>query len=318
MKSLLTFNLGRHGRALAALALAGIALAILLLGVGSEPPTASASTLPPPRPENVTVAISTYLPLILHTTPPPLNWVDHFKSSKTGWVAAGEGCTGEYDTAESVYRVKISAGHENESCIIWNSNPKGSPLYPFPRQFYGTFLAKVKRTSSDSYPLRYGLQFDTAVDSTDTSGTRWALEEYPQTEGSQCDEGFYWLTAQQYKSSTSHTDKYFSVNHEDESPPGDDVSGCTSAIELDQSDWNEMAAVRVGGDVKVYLRNFKNDGGTEVDHTYSHTFVDVPAIVAKNNDPLGWVQMRVVSLSDSAVTVEFERVEIHSSTSAPW
>jgi len=315
MKSLL-IKPGRRARMLAALASAVTALAILLLGVGSELPPASASTLPPERPENATSAFTSYLflPLILHIPATAVDWVDNFTSKYTGWIAAGDGCTGTYDTSKGRYRVTISSGHEGESCIIWNSNPTNSPLYPFPRQFYGTFIARVRRTSSDSYPLLYGFQFDTAADSSDPSGTRWALESWPQAKDTGCGdgEGFYWLTAQEYRSSTSHSKEYW--NHEDD--PGHE---CNDAIDLNQNDWNEMAAVRHGSTVSVYLRNFKNDDGTEVDHTHTHDYTNVPTIVPKNSsEALGWFQMRVVSHSSSAVTVEFDRVEIHSSTTAPW
>jgi hypothetical protein len=317
MKSLLTFNLGRRGRALAALALAVVALAILLLGVGSELPTVSASTLPPARPENVTAAITywVYLPILFHTTVPPVNWVDHFTNSKSGWIASGDGCTGEYDTDKGVYRVKISSGHKYDSCIIWNSKTGSSnPLGAFPRQFYGTFIARVRRTTSDSYPLLYGFQFDTAANSTDTNGTRWALEEWPQSTDTGCSDGkgFYWLTAQQYKSSTSNTSRYYSADKN-----GADVSGCTSTIDLDQNDWNQMIAIRDGSTVSVYLNNYDDDG--DIDKTYHHDFTNVPSITPKDpSEPLGWFQMRVVPYSSSAVTVEFDRVEIHSSTTAPW
>jgi hypothetical protein len=323
MENFFILNFGRRGRALVAPALAVMALAIILLAVGSDLPTASASTLPPERPENVTAAFTSYLflPILFNMPAPAINWVDEFKSSKTGWIAGGDGCTGSYDTDKGRYKVTISSGHSGKSCIIYNMNPSNSPLYPFPRQFEGTFKVRVRRTTSDSYPLLVGFQFDTAIDSSDTSGTRWALESWPQTKDTGCNdgEGFYWLTAQQYKSSTSHSDRYYSVNSKGDNPKGDDVDGCTDAIDLDQYDWNEMAAVRRGSTVSVYLRNFKNDDGTEVDNTKSHEFKDVPDITPKDpSEPLGWTQMRLVSYSSSAVSVEFDRIEIRSSTAAPW
>jgi hypothetical protein len=317
MKNLLIFNLGRRSRTLVAPALAMAALAILLLGIGSELPTASASALPPARPENATSAISSYVyfPLVLHTEAPPLNWVDEFTSSKTGWVASGDGCTGKYDTSAGRYKVTISSGHKYDSCIIWNSNPANSPLYPFPRQFEGTFRVKVMRTSSNSYPLMYGFQFDTAANSSDTNGTRWALEVWPQSTDSDCNDnkGFYWLTAQQYKSSSSRTDKYFSPNSDDDNPPGDSVDGCTDAIDRGEDDWNQMAAIRSGNTISVYLNNYDDT------NTKSHSFTSVPTIYPQNHsEALGWTQMRVVSYSNSEVTVEFERIQIQSSTTAPW
>jgi hypothetical protein len=315
MKNLLIFNLGRRSRTLAAPALALAALAILLLGIGSELPTASASALPPARLENATSAISSYIyfPIIFYTETPAVNWVDEFTSSKTGWIASGDGCTGKYDGGR--YKVTISSGHKNKSCIIWNSNPTNSPLYPFPQQFEGTFRVKVQRTSSNSYPLMYGLQFDTAANSSDTNGTRWALEVWPQATDSDCndDKGFYWLTAQQYKSSSSRTDKYFSPNSHDDDPPGDSVDGCTDAIDRGEDDWNQMTAIRSGNTVAVYLNNYDDS------NKKSHSFTSVPTIYPKDHsEALGWTQMRVVSYSSSQVTVEFERIEILSSTTPPW
>jgi hypothetical protein len=322
MKNLLIFNLGRRSRTLAAPALALAALAILLLGIGSELPTASASALSPARPENATSAISSYIyfPIMFYTETPPVNWVDEFTNKYTGWVAAGDGCTGQYDTDKGRYKVTISAGHKYDSCIIYNladDNPNlyRSPLGSFPLQFEGTFRVKVRRTSSDSYPLMYGLQFDTAANSSDANGTRWALVAWPQDTDSGCpdDKGFYWLTAQQWKDDKDgghNTSMYYSVDDAG-------VSGCTSTIDLDEDDWNQIAAIRSGNTIKVYLNDYNSSG--DINHTYSHSFTSVPTIYPKDHsEALGWTQMRVVPYSNSQVTVEFERIEILSSTTAPW
>jgi hypothetical protein len=299
MKNLLTFDLGRRGRVLAALALAVIALAMLLLGIGSQLPTASASTLPPARPENVIAAITYYLymPLILHTEPPPVNWVDDFTNKESGWVAAGSGCLGKYDTGSSVYRVTISSGHKNDTCIVWNSKSS------FPRVFYGTFVVKAKRTS-DSAEMRYGIQFDAAPNSTDKDGTRWVLEVYPKVDTSCKDKPYYWVTAQKDGNSIFW-------NHEDQEDPYDE---CTSKIATGKS-YNKLGAVRNGRDLNIYIQ------GTDTGSTYTYHYGSVPRFYSDEaihtNPSLGYVTLRVVPLSDSTVTVEFDRVEIKSSTTLP-
>jgi len=276
---------------------------------------------------NTSTAVTTfwssvsYLPIIFRGTGSSgstVNWVDNFNNSKSGWVASGDGCTGSYDTSKGRYKVTISSGHKGKSCIIYNYKTDSSnPLGAFPRQFEGTFMVRVRRTSSNSYPLLYGFQFDTAADSSDASGTRWALEAWPQSTDTGCDDdkGFYWLTAQEYYDDDghdSHTDMYW--NHEDDS--GHD---CTSAVELQQNWWTEMAAVRHSNIVSVYIRNFENSDGTDIDNIHSHDYVSVPTIVAEDpSESLGWTQMRVVSNSSSEVKVEFDRIEIHSSITPPW
>jgi hypothetical protein len=295
MQSLLTLKLGRYARMLVVLASAVVALAILLLGVGSELPTASANALPPARPENTTAAFTSYIYLPVIFGPPPpapaLNWVDDFTNKNSGWVASGSGCSGTYDTGNSVYRVTISADHKNKTCIVWNNKSS------FPRQFYGTFMVKAKRTSSAD-DLRYGIQFDAAADSTDSTGTRWVLEVYPKVDSNCDDKPYYWVTAQK-----DGVNEFW--NHEDAS---DDE--CSNKIATGQ-EWNKLAAVRDGRDLRIYIK------GT--DNTYSYHYSNVPQLLSDEANQLGYVTLRVVSLTSSAVTVDFDRVEIKSSvTTPPW
>ena len=287
MRDLLTFDLGRRARALVALALAAVALAILLLGVGSEPPMAWASELPPARPD-VTAALTyyVYFPLVIRQPVPVVVYSDHFTNKYSGWTTAGnDGCSGEYDTSDSVYRVTINK--KNKSCIIWNTGT-------LPRQFYGTFKVRARRTST-SADMLYGIQFDTAPNSTDGSGTRWSLEIYPKND-SQCkDKPFYWLRAIKGGSL-----KYNNANGNDE---------CIDEIDTDKGDWNYLAAVRHGRTVDVYI-----DGDDE----YHEDFKDVYQFSSDEADIYGWFQMRVVSGDTVPVTVEFDLIEVLSTITAPW
>jgi hypothetical protein len=298
MRNLLTFNLGRRGRALVALALAAAALAILLLGVGSDLPRAWASELPPARPENITHvdAYTMYLPIIFRAPVQVVNYEDHFTNKYSGWVTSGDGCTGTYDTGNSVYRVTMT---KTGSCIIWNT--KFNASY---RQFYGTFKIKVRRTSTNK-ELRYGLQFDAAPDSTDATGTKWVLEEYPNVDSSCSSKPYFWLMGQK-KNGTSHTDVYNSYDD-------DDINACTTAVDPDKGHWNEMAAVRKGRDIEIFLRR-------DDDHNSHHSelFDNVPQLTSTEADDLGYVTLRVESLTSDDVVVEFDRVTIDSSTADPW
>ncbi len=284
MKGLLIFNLEKRSRMLVAVMLAVIALTTLLLGVGSVPSTASASTLPPTKPENATAAITyhTYLPIMFMST---IIYSDHFTNDATGWTAAGStDCDGVYDEADSVYRVTID--HADRSCIIWNPN--------LPRQFYGTFYVKARYTSSSADVL-YGIQFDTAANSTDSSGTRWALEIYPKNSSSCHDKPFFWLTA--IKGGVL---KWHNYNGDDE---------CNNAIDTEKGDWNRLAAVRHGSTVDVYI-----DGTGDLHQDFKNVY----QFSADEADKYGYFQMRVKSGTDVPVTVEFDQIEVRSTTTAPW
>jgi hypothetical protein len=288
MKNLLIFNLGRRSRTLAAPALAMAALAILLLGIGSELPTASASALPPARPENATAAITyyTYMPIMFKSPVSTVIYSDHFTHDNTGWTTAGsDDCEGEYRKSDSVYRVTID--HSSRSCIVWNPN--------LPRQFYGTFHIRARRTSS-SADMFYGIQFDTAPNSTDSSGTRWAFEIYPKKSSGCEDKPFYWLTA--IKDGTL---KYHNYNGDDE---------CLSdVIDTDKGDWNELYAIRHERTIDVYIKG---------DDKFHEDFKSVYQFSSDEADKYGYFQMRVVSGSSVPVQVEFDYIEVLSSVSAPW
>ncbi len=286
MESLL-IKLGRQARLSVALASAAAAFTILLLGVGSGLPTASANTLPPARPENATAAITyyTYLPLVLKAAVPLVVYDDHFTSKSSGWTVAGsDNCTGSYDTSNSVYKVTVN--HTARSCIVWNPN--------LPRQFYGTFYVRAKRTSTTS-DLRYGIQFDTAPNSSDDSGTRWAFEIYPKVSSGCHDKPFFWLTAVK-----SGSLKYYNYNGDDE---------CTNAIDTGKGNWNRLAAVRHGRTIDVYI-----DGTGDL----HQDFKDVYQFASNEEDTYGYFQMRVVSGGTEPAQVEFDEIKVLSTITAPW
>jgi uncharacterized repeat protein (TIGR01451 family) len=240
---------------------------------------------------NTSTAVTTFWPHIAQLpvvyrgmAAPTVVYFDHFTNDNTGWTTAGSDCDGKYRESESVYRVTID--HTSRSCIVWNPS--------LPRQFYGTFSVKARRTST-SADMLYGIQFDTAPDSTDGSGTRWALEIYPKNSSGCEDKPFYWLTA--IKSGDL---KYKNYNGDDE---------CITEIDTDKGDWNKLAAVRNGRTIDVYI-----DG----DGKFHEDFKDVYQFSSDEESKYGYFQMRVVSGSSVPVQVEFDYIQILSSVTAPW
>ncbi len=229
-----------------------------------------------------------YLPVIFRgagSTTPSVVYSDHFTNDNSGWTTAGSAyCTGTYDEAESVYRVEID--HANRACIIWNPN--------LPRQFYGTFYVRARRTST-SADMLYGIQFDTAADSTDTTGTRWSLEIYPKNSSSCESKPFYWL-----KAIKSGSQKFWNGNGNDE---------CINEIDTDKSAWNQLAAVRNGRTVDVYIHG---------DGEFHEDFKDVYQFSSDEASRYGYFQMRVVSGSTVPVEVEFDIIQVLSTVTAPW
>ncbi len=305
MQGLFIFNLGKRSRLLVAMALAVIALATLLLGVGSEPSTASASTLPPARPENTTAAdtYTVFLPMIWKGKPiAGTGYYDDFSDSGSGWNKGyydlnGRRCTFTY-TASDTYRITMTKRETTDDahyCLAWNDS--------IPRQFYGTFRVRIKRTS-DSTSLRYGFQFDTAKNSTEETGTRWALEEYPKDDSDCNNHPYFWLTALK-----SGDLKYFNATDSSE----DDKHECTDVIDTTQNHWNEMAVVRNGRDIRVYLRRY--DAPSQ---KYTHESEDVYQLATDEDEDYGYFQLRLVATGDSTVSAEFDDVQISTSTSAPW
>ncbi len=303
MKGLLIFNLGKCGRMLVAMTLAVIVLAILLLGVGSELSTASASALPPARPENTTAAATytIYLPMVLRGNP-ALVFSDDFADSGGGWNTNsydlnGRRCSFSYTTS-GTYRMtvtKLKSTDKAHYCLAWNNI--------IPRQFYGTFRVRIKRTS-DSSSLRYGFQFDTAVDSTEETGTHWAMEVYPKNDPDCNDHPYVWLTALK-----SGSLKYFNATDSHET----DKHECTSVIDTTQDAWNELAVVRDGRIIKVYVRRYDTPA-----QKYSHTYEDVYKFSDTEAQDYGYFQLRLVATGDSTISAEFDDLQILNTTSAPW
>ena len=245
------------------------------------------------------------LPLIFRTPAAPtetFNFSDNFTSKYTGWVTSGDGCSGAYDIANSVYRVTMTKAG---SCIIWNNKFQADD-----RLFYGTFKVKVRRTST-AKELRYGFQFDTAADSSDATGTRWVLEAYPNNDSNCSSKPYFWLLAQKTKYDSDgdkigHTDVYNSYND-------GDVNACTTAIDNEKGHWNDIAAVRKGREIEIFLR--RNDDHNSHD---SELFTSVPQLASNEADTLGFVQMRLESLTSDDVTVEFDSIYINETTADPW
>jgi uncharacterized repeat protein (TIGR01451 family) len=241
---------------------------------------------------NTSTAVTTFwpsitrLPIIFRgTVASTVVYFDHFTNDNTGWTTAGsDDCDGEYRESDSVYRVTID--HSNRSCIVWNPS--------LPRQFYGTFQVKARRTST-SADMLYGIQFDTAADSTDGSGTRWALEIYPKNSSGCENKPFYWLTALK-----SGDLKFKNYNGDDE---------CITEIDTDKGDWNKLAAVRNGRTIDVYI-----DGSGK----FHEDFKDVYQFSSDEASKYGYFQMRVVSGSSVPVQVEFDYIQVLSTVTAPW
>lgn len=225
MKNLITSDLRRQGRALAALALAMAAL-VWLLGMWGGLPAAEARG---PAAANTGGAdlfwstsdvITIFLPLVFKA--PPYVFFDDFSSTSSGWPhkKSWENCYFEYYGGR--YRVKVSAN--GQECII--------PNFKIPNQINGTFSVKVRRTSSEDRHMFYGIFFGAGPDATED---RWAVQVYPNKDPDCSNKPFYWL----YALVDGDVD-YFKYR-------------CTDTIDKDEDDWNELKIVRNGKNIKVYI-----------------------------------------------------------------
>jgi hypothetical protein len=276
MKNLLIFNLGRRSRTLVAPALAMAALAILLLGIGSELSTAAASALPPVRPEFTTAATTytLYLPLIVYS---PVAFYDDFSSSSSGWfhkVTIGN-CYYKYtsDGSDHFYRMTVTG---KNTCI-------GPNIFYMPYVHDGTFIVKVRRHDTNTNPVHYGFYFSAAPDA---ANHHWLVEVRPDKisdcEGSE--KPYFWLS---YKDGSSSD----LVNDDDT---------CTSSINTGDS-WNVIKAIRKGNRVQIYINN--------------NLKFDVTKDVLNSSDE-GYFDLIVKGLSDGkTVDVDFDYVQILNSTS---
>jgi hypothetical protein len=288
MRGMIPSNLARHARALAALALALALIAlVVLLSVWSSLRAVEARELSPSPPDDHGLSLSStsqtsyyiYLPAVFNPQllyfpaifGSSLVFYDDFSNSDSGWPtgkATGTECYFEY--RDGHYRVRVE--DDGERCIIPNFN--------IPKQINGTFSVKVRRISSESRHLLYGLLFGAGTDAIDN---RWGLEIYPNKDPSCNDDPFYWLYAL-----VDGDRKYFK-------------SRCTDTIDTDKNDWNELKVVRNGDNIDVYING---------DHKGSYD--DADYLLDK-----GYTLLEVVSASGSTIEVEFDDFTILRSTELP-
>lgn len=273
MKAFLVSNSGRRAQALVALSLATAAL-VLLLGTWSWPPPAEARESAAVGLGNVdlilsssdTITRSIFLPIVFRSD---IVFYDDFSNTSSGWphrVTFDENCYAEY--REGRYRVKVTK--EDRICIIPNLN--------IPKQENGTFSVKVRRTSSESRHLRYGFIFGAGKDATKD---RWVLEVYPNNDkGCDPEKPFYWLAA-----SVDGELEYFKKK-------------CTTTIDKDKNDWNQLTVIRNGQNIKVYI-----NGNFVGDYYGANYLLDE-----------GYSLLWVVSLSDDDIYVEFDDFTIRRGT----
>jgi hypothetical protein len=228
MQGLITSNLRRHIRAVAAFALA-LTILVSLLGIWGRLTRVDAHELAPSGPEGDQLSTFQqqaydnfiYFPYISHS---PVVYYDDFSNSGSGWPNDYHYEDCYYRYADGHYRVTVSS--YGQRCIIPNLN--------IPKQINGTFSVSARRTSPTDRHLLYGLLFGASSNAIDN---RWGLEVYPNDDSDCGDEPFYWLYAL-----VGGDQKYFQ-------------SKCTDAIDTGEDDWNELKVVRNGGRIDVYINN---------------------------------------------------------------
>lgn len=277
MKSIITSNLRRQGRALVALALATAAL-VWLLGMWGGLPTAeargpaAASTGGTDLFWSTSDVITTFifLPVVFKSETPSLVFFDDFSSTGSGWPhkITWENCYFEYYGGR--YRVKVFKN--GQRCIIPKKN--------MPKQINGTFIVKVRRTSNEDRHMLYGLIFGAGENAIKN---RWALEVYPNKDSNCSNKPFYWLVALK-----DGDRKYFRDK-------------CTDVIDTDQDDWNELKVIRNGKNIKVYINGESKGEYNDADYLRDE----------------GYSLLEVVSASDGDIYVEFDDFTILSTTATP-
>jgi hypothetical protein len=282
MKSLITSNLRRQGRALVPLAL-GVAVLVWLLGVWSGLPTVEARGPAAANPDTGNLALSStdtftvFLPIIFKA--PPYVFFDDFSDPNSGWPTAPNNTlddTCSFDYYQGHYRVKVTeySASGDARCIV--------PGYPVPRQVNGTFSVMVRRTSDSSREVLYGFFFGAGENA---YIDHWALEVSPDKDCS--DKGFFWLSA---------------IEDGDDKGLIGDV--CTDAIKTG-NEWNELKVIRTSDRIYIYI-----NGRFKGDYKNSHL------------RDSGYFDLEVVSLysgtSDSKPTyVEFDNFKVLSTTALP-
>lgn len=295
MKHLITSNFKRPGKTLAVLPLVAVIL-VWLLSVWGGLATAEARDSATARlgsedlssSRNTTANTIIFLPIVYTTD---VVFADDFSDKNSGWPhkKSYEDCYFEYLNGH--YRIKIT---DNDSpCIV--------PNFKIPRQFYGTFKIRVRRTSDTNDRLVYGFIFDAGPDATEEEGTRWSLEIYPNEYDSCDSKPFFWVIA--LKDGESKFRNY-------EQPPDDHE--CTSFIETNEDKWNQLAVVRDGRRVKVYIYD---DGPNQFKLVGDYD--NVPLLAFNEQNAYGYFNLRVASFSSDDVTIEFDDLEILRSVDFP-
>jgi hypothetical protein len=257
MKSLITSNLRRQGRALVPLAL-GVAVLIWLLGVWSGLPTAEARGPAAANPDTTSLALSSsdtityyvFLPLIFKSD---VIFFDDFSDPNSGWPnkETYENCYYEYYGGR--YRVKVS--ENGQRCIV--------PKRYMPKQVNGTFIVKVRRTSNEDRHMLYGLIFGAG---TNAVKNRWALEVYPNKDSKCSNKPFYWLVAL-----VDGDGKYFRDK-------------CTDTIDTDKDDWNELKVIRNGKNIKVYINGESKGEYNDADYLRDEGYSLLEVVSASDED----------------------------------
>jgi hypothetical protein len=162
------------------------------------------------------------------------------------------------------------------------------PNFKIPRLFNGTFKIEVRRTSEKERELFYGFVFDAGSDATEDEGTRWSLEVFPNEDSKCSNKPFFWLVALEDGNREFFEDQ------------------CTSAIDDTEDDWNELKVIRNGDSIKVYINDqLKGD------------YSEVPSLTSNDEAELGYFLLRVVSASNDTIYVEYDNLEIRSTTDTP-
>jgi hypothetical protein len=225
MKSLITSNLRRQGRALVPLAL-GVAALVWLLGVWGGLPAVEARGPAVANPNTTDLTLSSsdaftiYFPIIFK--PPPVVFYDNFDNPNSGWPRNSYDDICSFDYYQGHYRVKVT--EYAERCII--------PGFPVPKQVNGTFSVRIRRTSDSGRDVLYGFFFGAGSNAFED---RWALEVSPDKD---CGEkGFFWLSA-----------------IEDGDDKGLIGNVCTDAIKIG-NDWNELKVIRTSSKIYIYIND---------------------------------------------------------------
>jgi hypothetical protein len=273
MKGLLTSNLRRHVRAVAAFALA-VTILVSLLGIWGRLTRVDAREMAPSSAEGdqpstfqqQTYDHFMYLPFISSS---PVVYYDDFSNPNSGWPNDQDYEDCHYEYKDGHYRVTVSS--YGQRCIIPNLN--------VPKQINGTFSVRARRTSPESRHLLYGLIFGAGSNAIDN---RWALEIYPNNDSNCDDRPFYWLVAL-----VGGDRKYFRDQ-------------CTTSIDKDEEDWNELKVIRNGSTIRLYI-----NGDPKGPYTGSYLLNE------------GYTLLEVLSVSDDDITVEFDDFTVSRSTELP-